>query len=213
MQSKTKTSIWMYAAGAFVVALYFGPSIMNPIRNAILMRNPPSAPNPNAEPQKPQGPPAVPGTVTDPQTVAVFNKYEGIWRGGLALPSRGMCNVRFELHPLPGTPGFYTGLTSLICTPTVTDLLADKSLQTPAGEVSAMTKRMNPTSAILMGAITSGTIEYKVQKNLGVDQVQGGCAMTGLTAYPNGTQLAIDWKEEAKEGCKGGQVVLTRSSS
>jgi hypothetical protein len=213
MNSKAKTSIWMWVIGIFIAAVYFGPSIMGPVRNAILMRRAPAAGTADqAATKQPPAPPAVPGTATDPATVALFNRYEGIWRGSIAIPGRGSCFMRFELHPMPAKPGDYTGYSSLTCTPTVLEMLANKNM-TPAAGVSAMTSRMNPTSAILSGSLNNGTIEYRVQKNLGVAQVQGGCAMSSLTAYPVGVQLAIDWKEEAGGACKGGQMTLARSSS
>jgi hypothetical protein len=203
----------MWAAGLFIGALYFGPSIMSSVRSAIVTRQPQSqAAASTAAAQKGQAKHAGdrPSSASDPQA-ALSTGLAGIWQGRAALNDRGVCQISLELRALPDKENAYAANSSLSCTPTVMQLLSRSKGMNSAGTMDTMAKAMSPTSAILTGAESNGSIRFHVDKNIGIEQVQGGCEMTSLAVTPFGaSRILIEWHETDQGSCHGGQIIAAK---
>jgi hypothetical protein len=207
----------MWAAGLFIGALYFGPSIMSSVRSAIVTRQAqPQAAASTAAAQKAQAKRAgdrasgTSATSPDPQA-ALSTGLAGTWQGRAALNDRGVCQISLELRELPDKENDYAANSSLSCTPTVMELLSRSKGMNSAGAMDTMGKAMSPTSAILTGNQANGSIHFHVDKNIGVEQVPGGCEMTSLSVTPFGaSRILIEWHETDQGSCRGGQIIAAK---
>jgi hypothetical protein len=192
-----------WAAGIVVTALYFGPSLMTHIRGVIFSHAVEGA-GPKTIATAP--PPPVRKDAPDPGKA---QDLSGSWKGQTFVPDRGACSIHVEINPVSGKEGQYSADTSLSCAAPFQALGANAP-KTPADAMAQVAERMTPTSAILSGAVSNGSIVFHVDQNIGVNQTPTGCDMTALTVTPFGaTRVVITWKETDQGICHGGQLVAS----
>jgi hypothetical protein len=204
-----KNNLWKW--GLLIAALYFGPSILSHIRMAISGRG--QQAQRQIQQQTPQQTGQTPSSVK-PQPYASLDALAGNWKGQ-AMTGRGQCWMTLELNTIPGNDGHYSADTRLICKPTFPAMIEIIGHQ-PGNQwelQDALTKAMNPTSAILTGAAAAnGSIHFHVDQNIAVAQVPGACDMTSLTVTPFGAaRIAITYEETNVGHCHGGQIVASKA--
>jgi hypothetical protein len=129
--------------------------------------------------------------------VAPFRELIGLYAGRTALPSRGLCNLRFELRDNRAQAGAFFGYSTLVCMPLVQKRWQQNMYTAAIGP--------RPTSAILSGEVENGGIRFRVDDTISVAE---GCKPTAFVIKPFGTnQIAASWVDS----CKGGSMMLTRA--
>lgn len=169
----------------------------------------------------PSAPPS-PSTPT-PAAIAADDpalaRFLGIWVGNVAIPNRAAanrpaaCMLRLEVRDSHDKDHPFAGFSTLSCAPSMFEMLDKRARhETPAGMVDDMMKQMNPTDAILAGSLAGGSVQFQVQKNVGVAEASNGCPMSSMTITPFGAeQLDVDWKESQQGSCQGGELLVKKT--
>jgi hypothetical protein len=163
-------------------------------------------PEPVKPPQVAQATPAVPAAATPPPALlpqspapSPFAKISGIWAGQVGLLDRGLCWLRLEIKPDFATPGRFTGISAIKCSPY--GQLVQRNAK--AENLNAI----NPESAIISGVEKDGSLQLQVDKVTQTDA--HGCAPDSFVLTPFGlNRFAVEWTEDK---CAGGRMVLARA--
>jgi hypothetical protein len=144
---------------------------------------------------------------------APFKELLGQYVGREMLPGdRGMCVLRLELRR-SDKAGEFSGFTNLVCTPPLSDVMAENRRRRPGTAVDARNKAANPTAATLSGTAVDGSIRLHAVRNFGVRDARDGCAMTALSVTPGGTNVIdVDWQESVEDTglCRGAQMQMRK---
>ena len=225
-----------WGAGIVLTAWYFGPSIVHsftPAPHAQALQQKMAKPSPGT-PALPVAVPvaaglsasaaAVPGAPPPPPPAIAADdpalaRFLGIWVGNVAIPNRAApnrpaaCMLRLEVRDNHDKDHPFAGFSTLSCAPSMFEMLDKRARhETPAGMVDDMMKQMNPTDAILAGSLAGGSVQFQVQKNVGVAEASNGCPMSSMTITPFGAeQLDVDWKESQQGSCQGGELLVKKT--
>jgi hypothetical protein len=148
-----------------------------------------------------------------PVVSAPFNALLGQYVGREMLSTgRGTCVLRLELRR-SDKAGEFSGFTNLVCTPPLSEVMAQNKMRRPGLAVDARSKAANPTAATLSGTAVDGSIRLQAVKNFGVRDARDGCAMTALNVTPGGTNVIdVDWQESVEDTglCRGAQMQMRK---
>jgi hypothetical protein len=215
LTDKQKKAVWIVAG--ILVVIHYAPSLITSFMRqraaAHFVQAKPSpafrAPDraPQIAPPPPAPVPPSPEQVTEQQLAGLV----GIWGGNMPVPTVGFCQIRLEVKHGADKSSF-TGYSTMSC--------ADVQRFRP-GQRSNMQNVNNavmdatPVSAILSGAIKSGSIELKQDKAIGANRL--GCNLTEASLTPFTEFMAVswkegpaNWKEHPDSACGGGDVVMHR---
>lgn len=205
MTVQEKHRLW-WIIGIVAAVLYFGPSLTRTVLSTARTHQP-------TGPTTPLAPPPPPPPSRAQQEGAALAALAGKWRGDIYVsPDRGVCDLHLEINPVPGQEDKYTGNTSLSCMAPM-QMLGANAPKTVPDAMARTAVNATPTSTILSGAVSNGSIVFHVDQNIAVSQSPVGCDMTSLTATPFGAaRVAITWKETDQGICHGGQLVANKSN-
>lgn len=224
MNSIVASRKFVWPAVILLAAMYFGPSVFRFLVPVSLRlsgqqrsgkataQNGGSAALPGAV----SGQSAAPAEQAPPVAdVPALAKFIGTWQGNATLPGRKEnCMLKLEVRQSHEKASEFSGYSSLSCAPSMFELLGqagDKSKANAATMMDNMGKAMNPVSAILTGTPAHGSIQFRVDKNIGVNEVSNGCPLVSLSATDFGSdQIEIDLKESQEGACQGGQMLMHR---
>lgn len=204
MENTKKSKTFWTLAGAAVAVYYFAPSILRIVTTPKTPKAPPAAV------VAPAIHPSAPVPKLPPPLPPLIQSSLGKWQGAAVLPDRGTCALKLELRP-NDTQNPVKAYSSLACGHTVIDEIAKGHKMTNAEMTKNFMRAANPTSAILSGSVTNGTIQLQAEQNFGVNAVSNGCDMVSITITPFASnQVIADFKESQQGRCQGGQIVLTK---
>jgi hypothetical protein len=223
---------FVWPAGIILAGLYFSPNIIRALHHegsqpSVVVPSLRSKPSPAVPPataptvaapltstgalpdapvQYPAATLASAGAPTEPN----IDKFVGTWNGFVALP-RGNCTLSVTVSASHGTPHPANAFSTLSCTQTPLEMLANAKKQTIAESLVVAANKMNPTSAILAGDLQQdGSLKFDTTKNIGVTEVSKACSISAMTLTPFAAQMAVEWKESQQGDCQGGQMILSR---
>ena len=224
MNNIVATRKFVWPAVIVLAAMYFGPSVFRSLIPVTLRltgqqhsgkasaQSAGTAPVPGAV----SGQSATPAEQAPPVAdVPALAKFIGTWQGNATLPGRKeMCMFKLEMRQSHEKASEFSGYSSLSCAPSMLELLGqarDKNKANAATMMDIMGKDMNPVSAIMTGIPANGSIQFRVDKNIGVDEVSNGCPLVSLSATNFGSdQIEVDLKESQQGACQGGQMLMHR---
>jgi hypothetical protein len=210
---------FVWPAVIVLAAIYFGPSVFRsliPITLRLTGQQRSGKGNQNAGTVAVPGQSAPPaGQVSPVADDPALAKFIGTWQGNATLPGRKEnCMLKLEVRQSHEKASEFSGYSSLSCAPSLFEMLGqagDKSKANAATVMDNASKAMNPVSAIMTGNPANGSIQFRVDKNIGVDEVSNGCPLVSLSATNFGSdQIEVDLKESQRGACQGGQMLMHR---
>ena len=234
MNTIIKSPKFMWAAGIVLAVLFFGPSIIGSIRRSVATLQKPSPAVPMqtraTSPTAPGGrentvaasSPGGFGSTLQAQSGdsnnAVQSKLVGTWEGETLL-DRGQCKLNLELRGNSQTQGAFSGFAKFACMPNVfklamraTEAAATRNKTAAEGAADNIMRNVTSTAEILSGNSEGNSIVLHAEKHLNENEESNPCRTKTMTLREFGSyQLAVDWSEDEKSECKGGQVLLKRT--
>jgi hypothetical protein len=201
MQLTDKQRKYAWIGAAVLGLIYFGPTLLNGVRhlassgNASTAQAKPSAARvalPSPVNTTPIAPPVV-----DPLATRLL----GTWQALGDLPARGFCTLSLQVKRDPVQPGTYQGYSTISCLPSLAIVGARP---TAANRALDAANDRTPTSTIMSGPLQDGSIQFHIDRLIGIPV--NGCKITGfsLTPFSDGA-VAAQWQNAP---CPEGNLIL-----
>jgi hypothetical protein len=201
MQLTDKQRKYTWIGAAVLGIIYFGPALLTGVRhlassgNASTAIAKPSAARvalPSPVNTTPIAPPVV-----DP----LATRLVGNWQALGDLPARGFCALSLQVKRDPIQQGIYQGYSTISCMPSLATVGARPTTANRALDVANM---RTPTSTIMSGPLLDGSIQFHIDRLIGIPV--NGCKITGfsLTPFADGA-VAAQWQNAP---CPEGNLIL-----
>jgi hypothetical protein len=122
-------------------------------------------------------------------------QYSGKWGGRAQIAGRGKCTFSLEIKTQPNTAKPFAGYSNLLCI----DMTFPAGTKMDPAAIAILTaEKVAPSSTLLSGNVTNGSIAYLTDKVVSRDCKK--CDMESMDVTPFGSgQLAAQWKDNG--GC------------
>ena len=123
-------------------------------------------------------------------------QYPGKWGGRAQIAGRGMCTFSLEIKTQPNTAKPFAGYSNLLCI----DMTFPAGTKMDPAAIAILTaEKVAPSSTLLSGNVTNGSIAYLTDKVVSRDCKK--CDMESMDVTPFGSgQLAAQWKDNGGGG-------------
>jgi len=199
LTDKQRKYAWIGAAVLGVI--YLGPTVVHSIRQAIFTHQAAQVaasakPSPSRiAPQ--QAVVAAPHPPADPAAMHLL----GNWQAGADLPARGRCVMSLQVKRDPDRPDILDGYQTIHCLQSLALLGGKPTAQNRALDII---NANTPTSVIMSGAIINSSIDFHIDRLVGIPV--NGCKITAFSATPFGDgAIAVEWKNAP---CPDGNLIL-----